>query len=95
MPMPSIIEVEEPRSKEDEQKIQQHLMDQLIPQPPTLRQSKARKMNGMWIGSKHNHAKVVSQKQITKIINAQAEKDQMTLLTTSKQKVTYKTPKLH
>ena len=46
----------------------------------------------MWIGNKHNHVKVASQKQITKLINAQAERDQNTLLTTPKQKVTYKTP---
>ena len=87
------MEVDKPPSKKDEQEIQQQFVDQPIPLPPTIWQSKARKMNGIWIGSKHNNVKVASQKKITKLINAQAEKDRLTLLTNPKQKVTYKTPK--
>ena len=82
--MPSIMEVEEPPSEEKEQEKQQHLINQPIPLPPTQRQSKARKMNDMWIGSKQNHVKVASRKDITKLINAQAENDRQALLTIPK-----------
>ena len=91
-PMPSIMEVEEPPSEENEQEQQQKLLNQPIPVLPTQQQSKARKMNGMWIGSKHNNAKVASRKRMTKLINAQAENDRQDLLAMPKQKVTCKTP---
>ena len=47
----------------------------------------------MWIGSKRNNVKVALRKRITKLINAQAEKDRLALLTISQKKVTHKTSK--
>ena len=72
--MSSTMEVDEPPSKEEKQEIQQRRVNQPIPLPPTLRQSKARKINGMWIGSNRKNIKVTSQEKITKLTDAQAER---------------------
>jgi hypothetical protein len=69
-PMPTIMEVEEPPVEESEEQKRQRLVSQPIPLPPPQRQTKARKMDGMWIGSKRNNVKVASRKRITKLINA-------------------------
>ena len=79
--MPTIMEVEEPQDEESEQLKHQQLISQLIPLPPPLQESKARKMNGVWISNKRNNIKVASQMRITKLINAQIEMDRKAMVT--------------
>ena len=49
-------------------------------------------MNGMWIGSKRNNVKVASRKRITKLINAQADRDRKATVTMQKQSISQTIP---
>ena len=91
-PMPTVMEVEKPPVEETEEQKRQQLVSQPIPLPPPRRQTKVRKMNGMWIGSKRNNVKVASRKRITKLINAQADIDRKATVTMQKQKISKSIP---
>ena len=91
-PMPEIMGSIEPSVNDGKLEKEIEKISRLIPLPIPQRQSKARKMNGTWIGSKGNNDKVASKKRITKLTNVQFEQDRTALANSPTVKQSYKTP---